>query len=373
MKRMRSITLGLAAFALVGTFATTAAAQPTVSWQQTGNSLTVQWSPVAGATQYDVVVTGAVNFSGTLPGSPTFFQVTPPPGTYVVQVRGRAGAAVGPFSAPTTIVVTSGAGPGACLPLSAPTIGSSVSGSNVTLNWGAVPGAIGYRLQVGTSPGATQFTQDFSASQRSFSSPVPFVGTFYARVIAGNACGATMSSTPDHAFTIGASTPGPSNPGGGAPPSAGPRSADPPAGQLIPRSSLGYLSTVVTQVANQFRGDLLNSCTQTGGTHTFMFRVLSALRQIDTRWGLNFKRGWPGDLSHDIVAFNPTNRPDNGESQIYLYDIIANHCPFSGSPGPNWTDVTDATWAGRGDPACAPGTFCARWTIDPYLRAGFQP
>jgi hypothetical protein len=244
-----------------------------------------------------------------------------------------------------------------------------VSGSNVTINWGAVPGAIGYRLQVGTSPGATQFVQDFPASQLSFSAAVPFVGTFHARVIAGNACGATMTSGPDHAFTVGANAP-PSTPGGGNPPAAGPRTADPPAGQLIPRASLGYLSTVVTQIANQHRGDLLNSCTDTGGNSRWMYLLVQALRRIDTRWGMNDKRGQRGDVSHDIVAYNPTNRPDNGESQVYLYDVIAGHC--GPNPGPNWTDVTDVTWAARGNPAC--GTeWCARWTIDGYLRSGFQP
>jgi hypothetical protein len=33
-------------------------------------------------------------------------------------------------------------------------------------------------------------------------------------------------------------------------------------------------------------------------------------------------------------------------------------------------DVTDVTWEQRGNPICGT-TFCARWTIDRYLAAGF--
>jgi len=35
-------------------------------------------------------------------------------------------------------------------------------------------------------------------------------------------------------------------------------------------------------------------------------------------------------------------------------------------------DVTDDTWGARGNPACGT-TWCARWTIENYLRAGFTP
>jgi hypothetical protein len=99
-------------------------------------------------------------------------------------------------------------------------------------------------------------------------------------------------------------------------------------------------------------------------------RVVQRLRQIDSRWGLNDKRGNRGDMSQDIIAYNPTNRPDNGESQIYLFDIISGHC--TGRADVWFQDVTGPTWAGRGSPAC--GTeWCARWTIDAYLRAGLTP
>lgn len=348
----------MATFALAGLWASEAAAQaPTVTYQVTGDRLRVQWNAVPGATHYDIVVGGSL--SGQVSVPTTFVEVGPvPPGTYLIAVRGAAPGVAGPFSAPVTIAI-GGAGP--CGAMAAPQIAVSTTGNIVNLSWGAVPGAVGYRVQVGRAPGTTDIQFDVAASQRSHATAVPYIGTFYVRVLAGNSCG-TITSSSDTAFTIGSPTPGPGTP----PPTggAGPRTPDPAPGTIIPRASLGYLRGVVEAVAAQYRGDLLNSC----ATSTFMYRVVHALRQIDTRWGLNYKRGNFGDLSHDIVAYNPTNRPDNGESQIYLYDIIAGHC--GSNPGPNWQDVTDPTWAGRGNSAC--GTeWCARWTLDPYLRAGF--
>ena len=126
---------------------------------------------------------------------------------------------------------------------------------------------------------------------------------------------------------------------------------------------------ITAEIGARYRGDLLNSCRETGGNNIFMFRLTAALRAVDTRWGMNDKRGNRGDMSQDVVSFNPTDRPDNGESQVYLFDAIGGHC----GPNPQATglgDVTDVTWAQRGNPACGT-TYCARWTIDQYLAAGF--
>jgi hypothetical protein len=368
MKLMRITCTLVAALAVVSLSATQAAAQggPIITYQQTGASLRIDWTAVPGANAYDLVVGGALNGQVTIPTN--FLVVNAPPGTYTVQVRGRNGATVGEFSAVTSIVVGAGGGGGAgCPPIDAPVVTATVTGTAVTINWPAVGGAAGYLVRVGNTPGGTIAQVQLPAGQTGYSSSGP-IGTYYVRVTAGNACGAQATST-EQSFTLGAATPGPApNPGGGA--GTGPRSADPPAGQLIPRASLGYLQGVVTTIANQYRGDLLNSCTEFGGNHIWMFRLVRALRSIDSRWGLNDKRGQAGDMSHDIVTFNPTNRPDNGESQVYLFDVISGHC--GSNPGPNWADVTDVTWAARGNPAC--GTeWCARWTLDQYLRAGFQP
>ena len=382
MKLMRSISLIAVAFGLVGLSAVDAAAQaPTVTWQQNGATLSVNWTAVPGATDYDVQVSGALNGAVTIPTN--FLQVNAPAGTYILQVRGRNGATVGPASDPVTITVTNGgSAPGGCLPLTAPPATASVSGNVVTVSWGLVPGAIGYRIQVGTSPGATQFQTDVPASQSSYSSPIPVLGTFYVRVIAANACGTVLTS-PETTFTVGAASPGP---GPSTPtPGAGPRSANPTAangvlcmpgrpdlGYCIPVQSLSYATGVVNQVAAANGFDVFNSCREHGGNMNFVYKTISALRRIDSRWALNLKRGNQG-LSEDIIAFNPTDRPDNGESQIYLFDIIGGHC--GSNPQVNGlNDVTLTTWnAGLANtPGCST-RFCAAWTLQGYLQAGFQP
>jgi hypothetical protein len=361
MKLMRKTRLIAAAFALLALSATEAAAQaPTVTWQPSGAGVRVDWTPIPGAAYYEVFVTGSLS-GGPIPVPTNFFQVTPPPGTYVIQVRAAAPGVQGPLSAPVTINF-SGAPSASCAALSAPTVNVSTSGMNVSVSWGAVPGAAGYLLQVGTTPGATQYQTTLPAGQTSFSAPVPMLGTFYVRVASGNACG-SLNASADQPFTVGASTPGTTPT---APTGSGPREADPPPGQLLPVPS--YLPGVVEGVARAYPGDLFNSCREHGGNNVFMFRVLAELRKRSSRWGLNYKRGWAGDLSQDIVTYNPTNQPDNNNSRIYLFDIIAGHC--GDRPGPNWTDVTNATWTQRGNPACG-SEWCALWTIDPYLRAGF--
>jgi hypothetical protein len=363
MKLMRSTRLIAAALALLALTATQAAAQaPSVTWQPAGNGIRVDWNAIPGAAYYEAFVTGTLN-AGPIPVPTNYFHVTPPPGTYVIQIRAAAGGSVGPLSAPVTITF-SGAPAAACAALPAPTISVSATGMSVSVTWNAVAGAAGYLLQVGTSPGATQYQTQLAPGQTTFSAPVPMLGTFYVRVAAGNSCGA-LSASADSVVTVGASTPGPAA-GPTTPTGSGPREPNPPSGQLLPMPN--YLAGVVESMARAYPGDLHNSCREHGGNNVFMFRVLAELRRRSSRWGLNYKRGWNGDLSQDIVTYNPTDQPDNGASRIYLFDIISGHC--GDRPGPNWTDVTDATWTQRGNPACG-SEWCALWTIDPYLRAGF--
>jgi hypothetical protein len=75
------------------------------------------------------------------------------------------------------------------VPASAPTLNApAVAGPRVTLTWSAVPGAIGYRLAIGTSPGAEGYAYAVGAvTAVTFDSP--FVGTGYVRVRAFDATG----------------------------------------------------------------------------------------------------------------------------------------------------------------------------------------
>lgn len=75
---------------------------------------------------------------------------------------------------------------------------------------------------------------------------------------------------------------------------------------------------------------------------------------------MNWKRGRRGDLSQDIVTYNFGSNADEDTTDVYIIDVIAGHC--GGSPGWNWQDVTAATRNGGG---------IGRWTLQPYLSAGF--
>lgn len=114
------------------------------------------------------------------------------------------------------------------------------------------------------------------------------------------------------------------------------------------------MSHVVQQVASQYPGALQNSCQSGGGTWEFMDRVVDALRQYDTRWGYNGKRGDVNDPSQDVIDYHWGAGPDEGSTEVYIIDIITGHC--GPSPGWNWVDQTGATaaagtigrWTGRG-------------------------
>lgn len=360
MTRLKTIGMAALAFAIV--FSGQAAAQtvPTLAVSAgasngVGATVTIEWSALPLAQGYTLQAgtePGVANIATVnLPASVTRVDVFAPNGTYYVRVRGFAGALAGEFSAVQSVTV---GGPVTCGPLAAPAVAASNSSYlSVKVDWTPVPGVIGYMVEYTRFNGVTELAEPAGPTVNSVTKYAGFTGDFFVRVVAHNACGAQAASayTP-FSITTSAGT--------------GPRTPDPAPGTIIPRANLHYLRSVVEQAASQYRGDLLNSC----GNNTFMYRVLRALRAIDSRWGLNYKRGWTGDLSHDIVSYNPTDRPDNGESMVYLFDIISGHC--GNNPGPNWQDVTDETWSARGHPACG-SEWCARWTIDPYLRAGFPP
>ena len=324
-----------------------AAQAPVVSYQQSGSRVRIEWNGVAGATAYDLVVTGTINGQITVPT--TFIDVVPPAGTYTVRVRGIAPGVVGPLSAPTTIIVG-----GACAAPPAPTINSVTTNGNVlTLNWTAVAGTVGYRVQLSRAPDATEYQKDMAASQTSFVMGIPIAGTFYVRVVSGSACGA-LAISGERSFTIDGTTP-----------ISGPRTPDPAPGQLLPLPD--YAHNLVMEAARRFAGPLSRACKT---NNEYLFLLLQELRRFDTRWGLNWKRGDRNQgLSSDIVSYNPTALPDDGNGRVYLFDVVGAECEAN---TPSFNNVTAATWAAQGNPACAAGTYCTRWTLEPYIAAGFD-
>ena len=429
------------ALSLVAVLATVANAQtaPTLTATANGVQVTINWNNIPGALGYQLEVGTTAGGSQVgviqLPASiQRPIVVNAPPATYFLRVKGLAVGIVGPAS--NEVSVTSGAA--ACTTIAPPSLASSVNGPNATFTWNAVGGAGGYQLQFGTAPGRTDLAHQLGANVTSYTQNVPFTGTFYARVVAGNACGLTAVSN-ERAFTIGnacatlnpalsASVQGgmvtfawsgvtgatgaaielsrfngqseasePINAAAASyqryiplegtfyarivaqtpcgvtassyipftvtnPNVGGPRTADPAPGTRLPLP--GYGREVVQNMANAYRGDLYASC----GGSTWMFRVLQELRRRDSRWGLNWKRGHVGDMSHDIISYNYTARPDNLNPEIYLVDVIGGHC--GPSPDWNWQDVTAFT--PRFSSECA-AAGCSSWTIDPYRRQGLVP
>lgn len=267
-----------AALLLVSTAAPRAqSVTPSLTYAVTGTTVTLNWTPAAGATAYELVVAGVASPIGV--GNVLTFTATVAPGFYQVQVRGRAGTLVGPLSnqvtipvavstpAPTNLgAIQSGNGilllwdlPSSTVGLSALAlqvlaapgggvvqqvgvplgrwaavpnapagtytvrlIGSGPAGFSTpsnettlavpgcaaaaavplaidtsgltTLQWPAIPGATGYRLDVASTPGGPLIASfAFPAAQTSLTA-TPSVGTYYVTLRAPLGCGATASS-----------------------------------------------------------------------------------------------------------------------------------------------------------------------------------
>ena len=360
------------ALALLAVCAGEAAAQaPTVTASANGAVVTVQWTAVQGATGYRISVSGSFTGVVNVPGSTTSFVVTPPAGTYNVVIFATAGNQVGPASNTATVTVGGGGGsPTPCAPPAATTVTASAQGMVATVNWTAVAGTAGYRVEFGRTPGGTELVQTLGAAQTSLQGVAPFPGTFYVRVVTGNACGTAPSA--EVSFTAGTVAPGTPPPAG-----SGPRTPDPVAGQpgvivhrgdpLLPIPSYG--PSVVAALGAAFPGEaaLARPSECAGGNNNFLYRVVRELRKRDTRWGLNYKRGNFGSPSQDILTYNGTARPDNGESHIWVIDIVGGDCLRGVTTFSDKSLV--GTWDQEGQPYC--GTrFCAYWNLDGYLAAG---
>ena len=136
------------------------------------------------------------------------------------------------------------------------------------------------------------------------------------------------------------------------------RTPNPTSGRL----PLPNMVHVVHQVINENPGILARhrSCQDPshGGNPVtgweFLDKVVDTLRLTDTRWGYNGKRGNVNDPSHDVVAYNYSSEPDEGTINVYIVDVLFQHC--GDSPSAAWIDQTRVTfeqntigrWTSRG-------------------------
>jgi len=114
------------------------------------------------------------------------------------------------------------------------------------------------------------------------------------------------------------------------------------------------MSWLVEEVAEE-RPDLLaDSCLDDGGSWDFLDLLVDRLREYDTRWGYNWKRGVEGDPSEDVVDYHYGSGEPEGSEEVYILDVIVGHC--GDDPQPGYLDQTQATadagtigrWTGRG-------------------------
>lgn len=358
MKWIKMTGLTAVAMSILALSAEQAAAQPpytpTLSAAVNGNVVTIQWTPVNEAQGYTIqagYAPGSPVITVTLPASQTAVVINPAPnGVYYLRVAAVAGPYTGPWSNEVAVVVPGGGG-GGCTP-PALTAGAQVNGPVVNIGWSAVPGAIGYQVEYSRYPGVTELAIQRDASTLTHQQYIPMLGTFYARVMTANSCGQTAISN-EVAFTITDLT------------GNGPRTPDPPPGQLLPMP--GYAPGLVAQLSQAYAFDRSQAC----ANRNYLYKVVRELRKYDSRWGLNWKRGWAGSLSTDIITYNPTAVPDAVAQQIYVVDVIHAICESNGHTW-DWEGPTDRTWdAGQsGNPLCG-NAWCAAWTIDPYLAAGY--
>ncbi len=303
-----------------------------------GSTITFAATPPAGAT-------GLLLGAGVVPGQSLVVLPVPlsgqvsvpnvPPGVYYARMHAANAGGISGASNEVTVTVSN-----ACSAPAAPTLNVAVNGQAVVVSWNAIGGAIGYRLDVSATPGgAPMISQPLPASQTGVSNPFVPAGTYYARVVVANACG-QFSTSAEVAVTVTA-------------PTGGSRTPNPPPGQRLP---LPNRAAVVDEIGRLYRGDLLASCVASGGNNTWLFRLVQRLRQEDTRWGLNWKRGRVNDMSQDVITYNWGSQADEGTREIYVIDVIIGHC---GNPVAGWIDVTGQ------------GGADAIWTLQPYRSAGF--
>jgi hypothetical protein len=178
----------------------------------TGSTLSMTWSRSAiGGQPVDYLVEAALSPGGPVVGAisngsvvPTFTFPGVPPGQYFLRVRARNGSGVSLPSPEVGVVV----GSPICAPPAEVALQSTVTGSNVVLQWTPPTGfGTSYTLHVGSAPGRSDVLVFNAGSGTSISGAGP-AGAFFARVVASGPCG-VAAATPDALVSIGGVAPPP--------------------------------------------------------------------------------------------------------------------------------------------------------------------
>lgn len=251
--------------------------------------------------------------------------------TYMWRARARIGSEYGKWSNAwsfvTPTLVTLGT-PTPTSPASGSDIGTSrpelvVTNGEVSAGAGAV--AIEYQIDndvLLSSPSTFQVAMSASGTTTGMFEDALQPGVYGWRARATN--GTIMSDW--SAISTFTYTPG----------AGGFRTPDPPPGQKLP---LPDESALVAEVAAEFPELIDNSCVEEGGSWAFMDEVIRRMREKDTRWGFNCKRGDCNHISIDIANYHYGAGPSEGSPDTYPIDIIFQVCP-AGNAQPTWINQT---------------------------------
>jgi len=184
---------------------------PTLSAYTNGLSLSIWWTPVAGATSYRLEGGTAPNAADLLDadvGFATSLHQIAPPGTYFARIR-----SVGPggVSAPSNEVRVTLDGTGPCVtPPPAPSgYAAQTSDSTAVLSWERSPSATSYVLEAGTAAGQANLFNANVGNVLSLSATAPF-GVYFTRLRAINACGSSEPSS-EVQIALGCASPPPAS------------------------------------------------------------------------------------------------------------------------------------------------------------------
>ncbi|MEE2791344.1 MAG: hypothetical protein VX453_06915, partial [Acidobacteriota bacterium] len=263
-----------------------------------------------------------------------------------VSAQARNGQILGPWSATASFRT-----PPPPITIGTPIPASPINGATtdsvrptLTVTNGVVSGPAGtvtYRFEIdeGTSFGNPTTVMEVPRSGSSSTSATTTNTLqndrhYFWRVTASNGSITTEWSAPQSFRTPAAQTEPPTTE-----PGSEPRTPDPAPGQKLP---LPNQAALIVELAETHSAALANSCQEEGGTLEFMDLAVEKLRETDSRWGYNCKRGNCNDPSVDVVDYFYGIGDGNHSTDVYIIDIIQNHCSH-GSENPAWYDLTDAT------------------------------
>jgi len=161
---------------------------PVLSYSVSGTTITLNWTPAAGATSYELIVAGVSNPISV--GNVLSISGAVAPGFYQVQVRGRAGSLVGPLSNQVTVPVA--------VATPAPTnLGVIQSGNSALLVWDLPASTVGLSsmaAEILTGPGGGVAQQLPIPVGRSVNVPNVPSGVYTLRVIGSGPAGLSAPS-----------------------------------------------------------------------------------------------------------------------------------------------------------------------------------